>query len=139
MSGPVVLYVEDEPDDVFFLRSAFRAVQVAAELRDVGDGRSAMAYLAGEGDYADRVRHPVPALVLLDLNLPILSGFEVLRWIRAQPPLRELPVAVFSSSGRPEDRRLATELGAQDYIEKPASGLQFREVARALRVRWLQR
>ena len=137
MTRRVVLYVEDEPDDVFFLRAAVKAVGAEADVRDVGDGRAAMAYLSGEGIYADRAAHPAPALVLLDVNLPMISGFEVLRWIRAQPALRSLPVVMFSSSGRPEDRTLARELDAQDYLQKPTSGLQFRDVVRGLMGRWI--
>jgi CheY-like chemotaxis protein len=138
VTRPVVLYVEDEPDDVFFLRAAVKAVGADADVRDVGDGAAAMAYLSGEGPYADRAAHPLPSLVLLDVNLPLLSGFEVLRWIRGQPALRGLPVVVFSSSGRPEDRALAKELDAQDYVQKPPSGRQFRDVVRGLQARWLK-
>ena len=75
--------------------------------------------------------------VLLDLNLPVQSGFEVLGWLRQQPQFKELTVVVFSSSGRPEDRRRAQELGATDYVLKPSSGVDFVEVARRFNERWL--
>lgn len=136
MSLPTVLYVEDEQDDVLFMQAAFRRVGVAAPLHAVMDGQQAISYLAGEGEFGDRQRHPLPALVLLDLNLPLQNGFEVLAWIRGQPQFSRLPVIVFSSSGRPEDRRRATELGATDYALKPASGMQFGEVVRALKDIW---
>lgn len=70
--------------------------------------------------------------MLLDLNLPSISGFDLLRWMRQEPSLKELPVVIFSSSGRPEDRSQAKELGADDYLLKPVSGAQFRDVARGL-------
>jgi CheY-like chemotaxis protein len=127
-----VLYVEDEPDDVFFMSLAFRRESVQAEFKTVEDGRRAIAYLAGEEAYADRETFPLPRLVLLDLNLPVPSGFEVLQWIRQQEQFRELPVIVFSSSGRPEDRERACRNGATDYFLKPSSGLQFADTVRKL-------
>jgi CheY-like chemotaxis protein len=137
MSSPVILYVEDEADDVLFMQAAFRRLGLAAPLQAVADGQQAISYLAGEGAFSDRATHPLPAVVLLDLNLPLCSGFEVLQWIRSQPQFGRLPVIVFSSSGRPEDRRRAAELGASDYALKPSSGMQFSDVVRALRDAWL--
>jgi CheY-like chemotaxis protein len=137
-SGEVaILYIEDEPDDVWFMRAAFERCGLSVQLCTVSDGQQAIAYLAGEPPFHDRTRHPLPTVVLLDLNLPLRSGFEVLRWIRAQPGLQKLTVIVFSSSGRTEDRRKAAELGASHYTEKPTSGVQFREVANDLKQRWL--
>lgn len=137
-ASPTVLYVEDEADDVLFMQAAFRRVGLAVPLRAVMDGQQAISYLAGEAPFDDRAAHPLPAVVLLDLNLPVQSGFEVLRWIRLQPHFERLPVIVFSSSGRPEDRRRAAELGASDYALKPASGMQFGDVVRVVRDVWLQ-
>lgn len=133
MSGIPVLYVEDEADDVLFMRLACRNSGWALEA--VENGRQAIAYLSGEPPYADRERHPLPALVLLDLNLPLVSGFDVLRWVREQPAFRELPVVIFSSSGRAEDRARAAALGADDYLLKPSSGDLFREAVDALQRR----
>lgn len=134
----VVLYVEDEADDVLFMQAAFRRLGLGVPLHAVADGQQAIAYLAGEGMYADRAAHPLPALVLLDLNLPLQSGFEVLQWIRNEPRFAALPVIVFSSSGRPEDRQRAAELGATDYALKPSSGMQFSEVVAPVRAAWLR-
>lgn len=132
-----VLYAEDEPDDVFFMRAAFKRAGLPRELHAVGDGEQAIGYLAGHGPYSDRERHPPPDLVLLDLNLPIRSGFEVLAWIRSQADLRGLAVVIFSSSGRPEDRNRAAELGATAYLQKPMSGGEFVAIAQLLGERWL--
>jgi CheY-like chemotaxis protein len=131
-----VLYVEDEENDVFFMQMAFRKEGLDHALRTVGNGREAIDYLAGNAAYADRERHPLPSVVLLDLNLPLISGFDVLRWLREQPELRNLPVVIFSSSSRNEDKAKARELGAQAYVEKPKSALVFREVVGLLR-KWL--
>jgi CheY-like chemotaxis protein len=134
---PTVLYVEDEADDVFFMRSAFEREGVRVDFQAAHDGVRAIAYLAGEHPYDDRVRHPVPSFVLLDLNLPLRSGFEVLSWLRQRQEFIALPVVVFSSSGRVEDRARAQQLGATDYLLKPSSGMQFGGVVRTLRDRWL--
>jgi CheY-like chemotaxis protein len=134
-----VLYAEDEPDDIFFMRRAFSSEGIAGYLRCVTDGGEVIAYLQGEGAYADRTSHPMPVLVLLDLNLPVCSGFDVLSWIRSQAHTRDLPVIVFSSSGHGGDRTRAQQLGATDYLLKPSSGLSFLEAARCICDRWLIR
>lgn len=133
-----VLYVEDEADDVLFMRVAFQRLGAAVDLRSVEDGGRAMAYLGGESPFADRTQYPQPDVLLLDLNLPLHSGFEVLQWLRDQPALAQLPVVIFSSSGRPEDRARAQELGASDYLLKPSSGLDFVQVAKHLQDIWLK-
>lgn len=134
---PTVLYVEDEVDDVYFMRSAFEREGAQVDFQAAHDGARAIAYLAGEHPFDDRVRHPVPSFVLLDLNLPLRSGFEVLAWLRQRHEFRELPVVIFSSSGRAEDRARASELGATDYLLKPSSGMQFGLVARTVLERWV--
>lgn len=137
MAKHTVLYVEDEENDVFFMRHAFQKAGIEHGLASVADGPDALAYLSGKDPYHDRGQFPVPSLILLDLNLPLISGFEVLQWIRDQPQFRKTPVVVFSSSGRPEDRHKAEELGANNYLLKPASGIQFIDVARELKESWL--
>jgi len=132
-----VLYVEDEENDVIFMRRAFRRAGVEGWLKVVGDGQTAMEYLSGRGLFGDRLNYPLPALVLLDLNLPTVSGFQVFNWIRQQPQFQQLPVVIFSSSSRPEDRLKAKELGASDYLEKPDSGLDFGTVLETLKRKWL--
>ncbi len=132
-----VLYVEDEEDDVFFMRNAFKRLGIEDYFHAVDDGERAISYLAGREPYADRACHPMPGVVLLDLNLPIRSGFEVLEWLRSQQQFRTLPVVIFSSSGRMEDRRRAEELGATEYLLKPTSGAQFFDTAQQLAKTWL--
>jgi CheY-like chemotaxis protein len=137
MENVVVLYVEDEADDLFFMRRAFDKEGLTECLRWAVDGGEAIDYIQGEGPYADRDAHPLPQLILLDLNLPVRTGFEVLEWIRNNPPIREIPVVVFSSSGHNHDRKRACDLGANDYILKPSSGLAFPETVRLLKREWL--
>jgi CheY-like chemotaxis protein len=132
-----VLYAEDEETDVFFMRAAFQKLGLDQSLRAVGNGQEAMDYLAGNGRFTDRQRFPVPTVLLLDLNLPLISGFEVLKWLRARPQFQTLPVVVFSSSTRETDRLKAKEFGANEFVEKPSSGAGFGGVAQQIRSRWL--
>ncbi len=138
MGKSVVLYVEDEEYDVFFMRRAFQKAGLEEKLQTVVDGQEAIDYLAGKAQFGNRVEYPLPAVLLLDLNLPIIPGFEVLQWIRQNPELRKLPVVVFSSSARPEDKAQAKLMGADEYIQKPASALEFASVVNYLKKCWMQ-
>jgi CheY-like chemotaxis protein len=133
----IILYGEDEQDDVFFLEHAFQMAGFAHILNSVPDGQQAVEYLAGDGPFADRARHPLPALVLLDINMPKKSGFEVLKWIRQQPLLKSLPVVIFTSSARTEDMEQAHLLGADDYLLKPSAPLKLVDLVKSLHDRWL--
>lgn len=134
-----VLYVEDEEDDVFFMRNAFKRLGYDDRFHAVKDGDCAISYLAGREAYADRTHHPLPSVLVLDLNLPIRSGFEVLEWLRGQPEFKTLPVVIFSSSGRVEDRQRAEQLGATAYMLKPTSGAQFVTTAQQVIESWFPR
>ncbi|PTY07668.1 two-component system response regulator [Opitutaceae bacterium EW11] len=138
MKNRAILYVEDEEDDVFFMKKAFQLAGIRHPLHTAEDGQKAIAYLSGEPPFADRSQFPIPSLVILDLNLPILSGFEVLQWLRRRPEYAQTHVVVFSSSGRPEDREKATSLGATEYVMKPSSGFDFIHVAKQLQAKWLR-
>lgn len=118
---PVILLVEDNPDDVLLARRAVRKAALPVSLQVVEDGDEAVAYLGGSGRFGDRARHPLPALVLLDLKLPKRSGLEVLRWVRGQPELDTTPVVVLTSSSEDEDIQKAYALGANSYLQKPVA------------------
>lgn len=77
-STPLILLAEDDPNDVFFMRRALQKAQIELPMQVVSDGQQAMDYLNGEGPFSDREQHPLPALMLLDLKMPFLDGFEVL-------------------------------------------------------------
>jgi CheY-like chemotaxis protein len=119
--GPqTVLYVEDNVDDYILLKFASRKCGTPFSLRHAADGEQAIAYLSGTGAYADPEEYPFPDLVLLDLKLPNLDGFEVLQWIRSNPLTKSLPVVVLAGSSFRADVRRALELGANSYAVKPA-------------------
>ena len=138
MAATLVLYVEDEENDVFFMRVAFKETGLSHLLRVVTDGQQAIDYLAGHGPFADREEHPLPGLVLLDLNLPIKSGIDVLRWIRGQSDFVSLPVIVLTSSGRDADRQKCLELGANEFFVKPGLPKDTLKLVETLRDHWLR-
>ncbi len=115
----MVLYVEDDEMDFSLLELASQRCGTPFRLQRVADGEEAISYLNGAGAFADREEYPFPDLVLLDLKLPRLDGFEVLEWIRSNPATMSLPVAVLAGSSFRADIRRALELGANSYAAKP--------------------
>lgn len=118
-SPQTVLYVEDNADDFALLKLASQKCGTPFSLQHAEDGEQAVAYLSGLGAYGDREEHPFPDLVLLDLKIPRLDGFEVLQWIRRNPATKALPVVVLAGSSFRADIRRALELGANSYAAKP--------------------
>jgi CheY-like chemotaxis protein len=139
MSDTCILQVEDDANDVLLLQHAFERTGITNPLRVATDGQMAIDYLAGNGPYGDRNRHPLPGLMLLDLKLPRRSGREVLQWIRERPAFQAIVVIVFTSSSYVGDVGLAYELGANSFIIKPADSFHYVELARLLKDYWLRR
>jgi len=136
MDSFTVLLVEDDPNDVLLVQRAFRRAGLPKP-QALGDGEQALSYLSGQGDFADRGRHPLPTLVLLDLKMPRMGGFEVLRWLRARPDgLRLLPVAVLTSSAENPDIQRAYEAGANSYLVKPPAFDDLQRMIEALGLYW---
>jgi CheY-like chemotaxis protein len=132
-----VLLVDDSADDVLLMTRAFNSTSIPAPLVVLTDGAAAIEYLSGGGPYRDRTAHPLPALMLLDLKMPRVSGFEVLDWLRAQPALKRLPVIVLTSSSRDDDVNRAYDLGVNSYIVKPSGLKQIYDVAERIQSYWL--
>src|SRR6266545_3840742 len=132
-----ILLVEDDEADILLLRRAFRNAHIANPLIEVRDGQAAIQYLTGEGDYADRNRYPIPFLILLDLRLPKLSGFEVIAWLRDQPELANLIVVVLTASDHVPDVKKARDLGANSYLVKPGNFEEMVEMVKRIKGRWL--
>ena len=116
-----ILVAEDDPTDAYFFQRAFSCAGIPVALHFVRDGQEALDYLQGQGQFADRTSYPLPQLVLLDLKMPRLDGFDVLKWVRKQPGLNGLQIVIFSSSDEPGDINRAYGLGANWYLVKPHS------------------
>lgn len=117
-----ILLVEDNDDDVFIFKRAYKQAQLTHQVQVVTDGQEALDYLEGKGAFADREKYPLPFLVLLDLKLPLKHGLEVLQTIRQHPRLSGLCVVVLTSSAEARDILRAQELGAQAFLVKPPAG-----------------
>jgi CheY-like chemotaxis protein len=120
-----VLLVEDDLNDIFLVKRAFKIAKMENPLQVVTDGQEAIQYLRGEGKYSDRTAHPLPKLIVMDIKMPRKTGFEVLEWVKRDGPLRRIPVIIVSSSDNPADVNRAYEHGANAYMIKP---VDFREV-----------
>lgn len=138
MRSQTILHLEDDENDVLFLRMAFKAVPVHNPLQTVHDGQEAIDYLSGAGRFADRQRYPIPLLTLLDLKTPRKTGHDVLRWIRGQPELRQMVVIMLTASGNQSDVNAAYAAGANAFLVKPAGLDKLTEMVRALDTFWLR-
>jgi CheY-like chemotaxis protein len=134
-----ILLVEDNEDDVFLMKHALAGAGVTNPVFVVETGQQAVDYLSGAGRYQDRSHYPMPVIVFLDLKLPLMSGHEVLAWIRSQRQLESLLVVVLTSSNEPSDVRRSYSLGANSYLVKPLSAQQLVDLAKAFNWSWLQR
>ena len=119
MRKKVLLVAEDDENDALLLERALRRADSDFHLVRVADGEELVSYLQGDRPFHDRAVHPEPDLVLLDLKMPRMDGFDVLRWRRERENGCLLPVIVFSSSTLERDVRLAYALGANSYVVKP--------------------
>ncbi len=133
----VILLAEDDPNDVLSVQRAFQRNYVANPVQVVRDGEEALAYLSGQAPFADRERHPLPVLMLMDLKMPRKSGLEVLEWVRRQPGLKRLPIIVLTSSNQSPDINRAYELGANSYLVKPAGFDSLLDLVKNLDMYWL--
>ena len=131
-----ILLVEDNPRDVELIRRAFRQARMANPINVVTDGVEAMDYLSGTGVYTDRTQYPLPFLVLLDLNLPKVSGLEVLQWIRQQREFEKMCVVILTSSKEAADTERAYALGANSYLSKPGNFEQLFMLMSGLELHW---
>jgi len=136
--GNLILLVEDNEDDVFIMQKAIKRAGIANPVRVVEDGQKALDYVEGRGEFADRARYPLPSLILLDLKLPEVHGFDVLKAIRANGALPHLLVIVLTSSDQGSDIERAYRTGANSYLVKPPMPQQLDAMVRTFSEYWLQ-
>jgi len=132
-----ILLVEDNRMDVELTLDAFKEARLLNTIYVSPNGQDALDYLFGRGKYADRIAYPIPNLVLLDLKLPGIDGFEVLRQVKSAPILRRLPVIILTSSKEEGDRALTYDIGANSYIVKPVSFNGFLDVIKQIEGYWI--
>jgi CheY-like chemotaxis protein len=129
--------VEDTEDDALLIKRALLKGGVENPVKVLRDGAEAISYLKGEGEFLDRDEYPLPELMLLDLKMPIVDGFEVLRWVRRQPQLAALRVLVLTSSDSLRDVNLAYRLGANSFLVKPFEFEDCIQLGKVIREYWL--
>ncbi len=137
--NPTILLVEDDENDALFLRMALKDAGVQNSVQVARDGEQALDYLNGTGAYAERGRHPLPYLVLLDLKLPHVMGLDVLKSLRKKAELASVIVIVLTASTNPSDVDSAYKLGANAYLVKPTSFEELQVIARCIKEFWLER
>jgi len=133
-----VLLAEDSEDDIFVMKLACERAGIHHLLQVVTDGAMAIDYLSGNGTFTDRAVHPLPTVLFLDLKMPKCDGFEVLKWVRAQPHFLDLPVVMLTNSPLMEDINRAYQLGATSYLQKNSDHAEFGQAVRIILKYWLE-
>jgi CheY-like chemotaxis protein len=131
-----ILVADDDAQDTLLVKMAVERAALSLRLTAVKDGEEAIDYLMGRAPFTDRHIYPFPKLLLLDLKMPRVNGFDVLDFIRQQPGLRQLPIVIFSSSDDPKDIQRAYDSGANSYLCKPHSNDDLSALLKALEDYW---
>jgi CheY-like chemotaxis protein len=134
---PTILLVDDNENDLFLMRRAFAKAAFDVPLQEVHSGVEALAYLTAAHPYSDRIQFPLPAVMLLDLNMPKGNGFDLLTQVRSKAGLRRLSVIVLTSSALTEDIERALDCGASAYLVKPSNFEALVATIRCLR-EWIE-
>ena len=137
MKPILILLVEDNPDHVLIIKRALELNNVLNEVRVVEDGQEALDYLYRRGRYADPEAAPRPGLILLDIKLPKVDGFEVLKQIKSDPMLKMIPIITLTSSEQEADVVRSYLNGANSYIVKPIRFTEFVEKVREVKLYWI--
>jgi CheY-like chemotaxis protein len=137
VKAKIILLVEDNPSDIALTRRAFEKSNILNPLVVAEDGQEALDYLLGKDTPDGNYLNPLPAIILLDLKLPIIDGHEVLKQIRSHDHTRRLPVVVLTSSKEDQDLAKSYDLGVNSYIRKPVDFLQFAEAIKQVGIYWL--
>ena len=133
-----ILLIEDESSDAALLLRGFEKAQVANPIIHLTNGDDALRYLAGKGEYADRRKYPLPALMLLDLKLPGMTGIQLLQWMRVQGEIKRIPVVVLTSDENPDTINAAYDLGANSYLVKPGNAAEIARMVQTIQRYWVK-
>ena len=134
----VILLVEDNPSDIELTKRALAKKNITNDVFVVEDGKSALDYLWGRGEFSERQITQMPTVILLDLKMPKVNGLEVIQQIRSDLRTKRIPIVILTSSQEEEDLSTAYDLGANSYIRKPVDFMQFAEVIALLGYYWLE-
>ena len=137
MNSKTILLVEDNPDDEILTLRALEKNNIRNEMAVVRDGAEALDYLFARGIHASRADRALPVVILLDLKLPKIDGFEVLKQIRSDERTRLIPVVILTTSNEDRDRLRGYSLGANSFVRKPVEFDRFIEAVRQLGLYWL--
>ena len=132
-----ILLVEDDPNDRMLIKRAFKKSGLLNPLYEVTNGQEAVEYLEGKGIYSNREQYPLPVLILLDLKMPKMNGFEFIRWARSHPEHKKHIIVVLTSSRESPDINYAYELGANSYLVKPVEFSDLINLVKELHLYWL--
>jgi len=133
-----ILLVEDETTDAMLLLRGFQKAEVLNPVVHLTNGDEALAYLAGIREYANRTQYPLPALILLDLKLPGMTGIQLLQWMRVQGEIRRIPVVVLTNDDNPDTIDAAYDLGANSYLVKPGNSADIARMVQAIQRYWVK-
>lgn len=133
-----ILLVEDEATDATLITRAFEKAKVRNPVIHLVDGDQVLRYLAGKGEYTDRVKYPLPAVILLDLKLPGATGMQVLQWMRVQGEIKRIPVVVLTSDENPKTIDAAYDLGANSYLVKPGNPAEVARMVQTIQQYWVK-
>jgi len=134
----IILLAEDDEDYVLLIKAVFAKAHIPNPVHVVWNGEEAIAYLKGEGKYSNREEYPLPDIFLLDLKMPRINGFEVLKWVKQQPSLAALRILVLTSSDRIRDVNEAYQLGANSFLVKPLDFQDFTHLSRLIADFWFK-
>lgn len=133
-----ILLIEDDQSDAALIQRAFQRIGVQNPIAAVAHGDTALAYLEGINEYADRIKFPLPILIILDLKLPGMSGLQLLKWIRTKKELRLIPVVVLTGSSDHSQVQAAYEAGANSYLLKPTNREEIVRIVELLERYWVE-
>ncbi len=132
----VILHVEDDPAHRLLVKESLINHSVTNKVIEMEDGQEAIDYLYGRGEYADREKCPLPDLILLDIKMPVMDGFEVLKELKNDPEMKHIPVIMLTTSTKEEEVAMGYNFGANAYVTKPLDFSEFAKKLKDIKLFW---